>query len=312
MTTEETTRPATDRRVQFDFEVDFSNGGGLQGQDFRLDLAGDDLSDQDLADYIVKDLRLLMVGEVRILNKQIIFERHKRSAEALPESSDPSGRAGRFIDLSHTIVEGMVTYKGMPAPILCDFLSREASQSHYAEGTTFQIDRLEMVGNTGTYIDSPFHRYADGKDLSELDLAQLADLDAVVVRVTGMGKRAVDRDAFLATDVRGKAVLVHTGWAQHWGTEQYFEGHAFLTAAAAIYLKEQGAVLVGIDSLNIDDTSGGTRPVHTTLLGAEILIVEHLRGLEQLPTSGFTFSAVPVKVRGMGTFPVRAFATLPH
>lgn len=218
----------------------------------------------------------------------------------------------RFIDLSHTIVEGMVTYKGFPAPIICDFLSREASEPLYAKGTTFQIGKIEMVGNTGTYLDSPFHRYADGKDLSELDLTQLADLDAVVIRVTGMAGQAVDRDAFLSTDVRGKAVLIHTGWAQHWGTEQYFEGHTFLTEAAAVYLKEQGAALVGIDSLNIDDTSGGTRPVHTTLLGAEILIVEHLRGLEQLPTSGFTFSAVPVKVKGMGTFPVRAFATLPR
>ncbi|MGY2896762.1 cyclase family protein [Deinococcus sp. UYEF24] len=220
--------------------------------------------------------------------------------------------SSQFIDLSHTIIEGMVTYKGLPAPIICDFLSREASKESYAEGTTFQIGKIEMVSNTGTYLDSPFHRYADGKDLSDLDLAHLANLDAVVIRVTGMVGRAVDRDAFLSTDVCGKAVLVHTGWAQHWGTEHYFEGHPFLTEAAADYLREQGAVLVGIDSLNIDDTDGKTRPVHTTLLGAEILIVEHLCGLEQLPISGFTFSAVPVKVKGMGTFPVRAFATLPR
>lgn len=303
--------PTTDRRVKFDFEVDFSNGGSLQGQDFRLDLGGDDISDQELADYIVKDLRLLMVGGVRILDKQIIFEHHKRSGEVSPNTSGTRGRERHFIDLSHTIVEGMVTYKGFPAPIVCDFLSREASKSFYAEDTTFQIGKIEMVGNTGTYLDSPFHRYVDGKDLSELDLAQLADLNAVVIRVTGIAGRAVDRDAFLSTDVHGKAVLIHTGWARHWGTEQYFEGHAFLTEAAAVYLKEQGAVLVGIDSLNIDDTSGGTRPVHTTLLRAEILIVEHLRGLEQLPATGFTFSAVPVKMKGMGTFPVRAFATLP-
>jgi len=311
MTTEDATGLAADRRVQFDFEVNFTNGGGIQGHNFRFDLTGEDISDQELAEYIVRDLRLLMVGQVRILNKQIILERHKRSVKA---ATDPSGtpEGPRFVDLSHTIVEGMVTYKGFPAPIICDFLSREASQQFYAQGTTFQIGKIEMVGNTGTYLDSPFHRYADGKDLSELELAHLTDLAAVVVRVTGLEGRAVDREAFLSTDVRGKAVLVHTGWAQHWGTEQYFDGHTFLTQAAAVYLKEQGVVLVGIDSLNIDDTSGGTRPVHTTLLGAEILIVEHLCALEQLPTSGFMFSAVPVKVKGMGTFPVRAFATLPQ
>lgn len=302
---------STEQRIKFDFEVNFSNGGGIQGQDFRLDLHDEDLSDQALADYIVKDLQLLMVKEVRILNREVIQEPHKRSAQ--PQRSDHAASgAVRYIDLSHTIVDGMVTYRGFPAPILCDFLSREDSKSLYAEGTTFQIDKLVMVGNTGTYLDSPFHRYADGKDLSELDLEGLVDLEAVVVRVTGMEGRAVDRSHFLSTDVKGKAVLVHTGWAQHWGTEQYFENHIFLTEDAALYLRDQGAVLVGIDSLNIDDTRGGTRPVHSTLLGAEILIVEHLRGLEQLPTSGFTFSAVPVKVKGIGTFPVRAFATLPQ
>jgi kynurenine formamidase len=213
-----------------------------------------------------------------------------------------------LVDLSHTVEEGMITYQGLPAPIICDFLSREASKKLYAEGTTFQIGKIEMVSNTGTYLDSPFHRFADGKDLSELDLRSLADLDGVVIRVADAVQRAVDRRAFKGVDVRGKAVLVHTGWAQHWRTDQYFSGHPFLTAAAAAYLKEQGAVLVGIDSLNIDDTADGSRRVHTTLLGAGILIVEHLCNLEQLPLSGFRFSAVPVKVKGMGTFPVRAFA----
>jgi len=213
-----------------------------------------------------------------------------------------------LLDLSHTVEEGMITYQGLPAPIICDFLSREASKKLYAEGTTFQIGKIEMVSNTGTYLDSPFHRFADGKDLSELDLRSLADLDGVVIRVADAVQRAVDRRAFEGVDVRGKAVLVHTGWARHWRTDQYFSGHPFLTAAAAAYLKEQGAVLVGIDSLNIDDIADGSRPVHTTLLGAGILIVEHLCNLEQLPLSGFRFSAVPVKVKGMGTFPVRAFA----
>jgi kynurenine formamidase len=166
-----------------------------------------------------------------------------------------------------------------------------------------------MVANTGTYIDSPFHRFQEGRDISELDLPGIAQLEAVVVRVEGMSGRAVDRETFVPIDVRGKAVLVHTGWAKHWATDRYFDGHSFLTEAAALHLSEQGAVLVGIDSLNIDDISGGARPVHTTLLGAGIPIVEHLCNLEKLPEAGFTFSAVPVKVKGMGSFPVRAFAT---
>ena len=191
---------------------------------------------------------------------------------------------------------------------MCDFLSREASRGHYAPGVTFQIGRIDLVANTGTYLDSPFHRFEDGRDLSQLPLAQLADLEALLVRVTGSGSRAIDVSALAPFEVRGRAVLVHTGWAQHWRTERYGRGHPFLTVAAAAYLKDQGARLVGIDSLNIDDTEDGERPVHTTLLGAGIPIVEHLRGLEQLPASGFTFSAVPPAVRGMGSFPVRAFA----
>jgi len=215
-----------------------------------------------------------------------------------------------FIDLSHTVEEGMITYQGLPAPIICDFLSREASKEIYTEGTTFQIGKIEMVSNTGTYLDTPFHRFADGKDLSQIDLPTLADLEGVVVRIAPSGSRAIDRSAFEGLSLRGKAVLVHTGWARHWRTDQYFAGHPFLTAAAADYLKERGVTLVGIDSLNIDDTADWARPVHTTLLGAGILIVEHLCNLEQLPLSGFKFTAVPVKVKGMGTFPVRAFAKL--
>jgi len=204
----------------------------------------------------------------------------------------------------------MVTYKGFPGPVICDFMSREASKKFYAEGTSFQIGKIEMIANTGTYVDSPFHRFENGKDISEMPVEKFADLSAVVVRVNNMTGRAVDRDAFLKTDVRGKAVLIHTGWARHWRTEQYLEGHTFLTEAAAVHLKEQGAVFVGIDSMNIDDTSGGTRPVHTVLLGAEIPVAEHLCDLERLPLSGFILSAVPAKVKGFGTFPVRAFAKL--
>jgi kynurenine formamidase len=212
-----------------------------------------------------------------------------------------------LIDVSHVIESGMITYKGLPAPLVCDFLSRERSRSHYGPGTEFQIGKIEMVANTGTYVDSPFHRYADGKDLSEVTLERLANLDAVVVRAPLPKDRAVTPTFFKGLDVRGKAVLFHTGWDAHWRTDQYFEGHPFLTRECAEFLVKAGAALVGIDSFNIDDLRDLTRPVHSTLLAAEIPIVEHLCGLGQLPDRRFRFFAVPVKVRNMGTFPVRAF-----
>ena len=202
----------------------------------------------------------------------------------------------------------MVTYKGLPAPVVCDYLSREDSRGLYPPGTEFQIGRMELVGNTGTYLDSPFHRYAEGEDLSGLELERLAGLDALVVRATGV--QAVDADRFAHLDVAGKAVLVHTGWSQHWRTDAYFEDHPFLTEAAARLLVQRGAVLVGIDSHNIDDTRERARPVHSRLLGAGVLIVEHLRGLEALPDAGFRFYATPPRVKAFGTFPVRAFAQL--
>ncbi|HEX5960874.1 MAG TPA: cyclase family protein [Rhodanobacteraceae bacterium] len=295
-----------DKRVQFDFEIDFSNGGGIQGQGFRLDIDGDDIDDAVLADSIVRDLRLLMVGAVRVLHKRIIVERHKRATAAA--AANASGV--RRIDLSHVLEDGMITYQGLPAPIVCDHLSRAQSRAHYAEGTAFQIGKISMVANTGTYIDSPYHRFEDGKDIAGFDLDEVAGLDGVVARVTGMDGRAIDHRVFLPLEVRGKAVLVHTGWDRHWRTDRYFEGHPFLTADAADYLRDHGARLVGIDSLNIDDTADGKRPVHTTLLGAGIPIVEHLCGLERLPAGGFHFSAVPAKVKGMGAFPVRAYATV--
>lgn len=222
--------------------------------------------------------------------------------------------AGRLIDLSHTVEDGMITYRGLPAPIVCDFLSREASRALYAEGTEFHIGKIELVANTGTYVDSPFHRFADGKDLSKLPLASLADLEGVAVRANDLKGRAIGRDLLASTladvDPRGTAVLVHTGWSRHWRTDRYFEGHPFLTADAAAYLVEAGAALVGIDSYNIDDTDDGRRPAHTALLGAGIPIVEHMTGLDAVPVTGFRFSAVPVKVKGMGTFPVRAYAVV--
>lgn len=222
--------------------------------------------------------------------------------------AEPSLENTRLIDLSHTVEHGMITYKGLPGPIICDYLSREASRARYAEGTEFQIGQIEMVANTGTYLDSPFHRYAHGKDLSELALESLANLDCVVVRATERGDRAIDRLPVELATLRGKALLVHTAWDAHWRTDRYFEGHPYLTGALAQQLVEAGVTLVGIDSFNIDCTDDGNRPVHSALLGAEIPIVEHLRGLAALPERGARFYAVPVKVKGMGTFPVRAFA----
>lgn len=212
-----------------------------------------------------------------------------------------------IIDVSHTVEHGMITYKGLPAPVISDFLSREASRQHYAGGTEFHIGRIEMVANTGTYLDSPFHRYADGRDLSELPLEALANLEGVTIRVSDDESRAIKKSVFDGYELGGKAVLIQTGWARHWRSESYFEHHPFLTAEAAQALVDAEAALVGIDSYNIDDTADGRRPAHTLLLKANIPIVEHLCNLDALPVSGYRFFAVPVKVKEFGTFPVRAF-----
>jgi arylformamidase len=215
-----------------------------------------------------------------------------------------------LIDVSHTVESGMLTYKGLPAPVICDYLSREASRKLYAAGTEFQIGRIDMVANTGTYVDSPFHRYTDGKDLSSLPLESLANLECVVARVEHSAMRAIDSLPFKPSDLRGKAVLVQTSWDRHWRTDQYFEGFPYLSGRLAQWLLDAGVALVGIDSHNIDCTDGGERPVHSTLLRADIPIVEHLCGLAAVPEQGAKFFAVPVKVKGFGTFPVRAFAAV--
>jgi arylformamidase len=214
----------------------------------------------------------------------------------------------KYIDLSHTIEHGLVTYKGLPAPIICDYLSRENSKEFYGENTEFQIAKIEMVSNTGTYIDCPFHRFENGKDLSEIGLECFTDLDAIVIRVPFSETLEITEENIKNYPIRNKAVLIHTGWDSHWNTEKYYENHPYLTEGAAKYLKDHKVKLVGIDSHNIDNTSKKTRPVHTMLLENEILIVEHLCNLNLLPQDNFTFSAIPPKFKGVGTFPVRALA----
>ena len=218
-----------------------------------------------------------------------------------------------LIDVSHTIEDGMVTYKGLPPPVITAHLTREKSRTVYAPGTEFHIGMIEMVANTGTYLDSPFHRYAEGDDLAKLDLYSLANLEGIVVRKVGAPEREISLEDVIHLKVQRKAILFHTGWDKRWRTEGYADGaHPFLAAAAADYLAEAGVALVGIDSYNIDDTADGRRPAHSTLLAHNIPIVEHLCGLGALPDRGFKFFAVPVKVKCFGTFPVRAFGLVPE
>lgn len=212
------------------------------------------------------------------------------------------------IDLSHVISDGMVTYPGLPTPVIGTHLSREAAEALYEPGTTFQIGQIEICTNTGTYLDVPFHRYADGHDLTGLSLDRVAGVEAICIDRRGEIDITLTPDELV--DCAGKAVLVLTGHAEKWGSDDYFRGHPHLTEEAAHRLVEAGVACVGIDTFNIDDTEGDARPVHTVLLRAEIPIVEHMTNLDQLPRSGFTFTAVPPKIEGAGTFTVRAFATL--
>lgn len=293
-----------DTRAVFDFVVTFGNGGSLRGEGFRLDLPRADAREEEIARMLVAHLGLLMVDRVELRNVRRLEEPH-RGSRGVPRAA---GASGRRVDLSHAVHDGLVTYPGLPAPEISDHLSREASVGKYAPGVTFQIGRISLVANTGTYLDSPWHRYAEGADLSGLSLDALVDLDGVLLRTTGAGRRAIDVLDLAPLDVRGRAVLLHTGWDVHFGTPAYAREAPFLTDAGAAWLVEHGAVLVGIDSINIDDMGDARRPAHSRLLGAGIPIVEHLRGLEQLPASGFRFSAAPPRIKGLGTFPVRAYA----
>jgi kynurenine formamidase len=297
----------TDYRARFDARVEFVNGGGLTAEGFRLDVPSADVTEAEVGRLFVQHLGLALVGSVTLDDFSVVEEQHRgsRGMDAAPARSER-----RVVDLSHVISEGLITYPGLPAPTFTPHLTREASRERYAPGTEFAMDLITMIGNTGTYLDSPWHRYGDGADLAGLDLSTLVDLPAEVFHLTDAG-RAIGPEVFYDRDLRGAAVLLHTGWDVHFGTPAYGTGSPFLTAAGVEHLVSQGVALVGIDSLNIDDTeSGGERPAHSGLLAAGIHVVEHLTNLGELPPRGARFTAAPPAVRGFGTFPVRAFATL--
>ncbi|WP_127792380.1 cyclase family protein [Agromyces sp. LHK192] len=304
----------TEYRAVFDADIAFVNGGGLKAEGFRLDLPGADATEGQIAELLVRHLGLALVASVALTNLTVVEEAHKGSRGVTAHDAtraDASAR-GALVDLSHPIREGLVTYPGIPAPSITPHLTRAASRSHYAPGTEFQIDVIHLAGNTGTYLDSPFHRYEGGGDLASLDLDTLVGLPAEVFHLDDAAERGIPAAVFFDRDLAGAAVLLHTGWSRHFGTPEYGAGAPFLTGEGARHLVEAGVALVGIDSLNIDDTeSGGERPAHSLLLHAGIHVVEHLTGLDRLPARGARFTAAPPRVEGFGTFPVRAFAELP-
>jgi arylformamidase len=311
----------TEYRASFDAAVTFSNGGDLSVHGFRVDVPSADIDEAGIAALFVASLGLLMTDAVELRNVEVFPEPHKGTrggpaehGASVPDPGDrgaQDARGGRLVELSHVIRPGMVTYPGLPGPALVPYLTREASRAVYAPGTEFAIDQLTMVGNTGTYLDSPRHRFADGPDLAAIPLARTAGLAAVVIRVTGTRRRGISVGALAGVDVRGKAVLLHTGDDARFGTPEYAADAHFLTRDGAAWLAGRQPALVGIDAVNIDDTADLERPAHSLLLAAGIPVVEHLTGLDQLPPAGAWFTAVPLRVQGMGTIPVRAFARLP-
>ncbi|MEU4238724.1 cyclase family protein [Actinoplanes sp. NPDC026619] len=294
-------------RAELDADITLSNGGRLTARSLPVSVPHADVTHPEIAACVVAALGLRAVERVDLTSVRIFAE----AAETTTTKSQPRIA---YAELSHVIESGMTTYPGLPVPVITSHLTWEESRPNYAEGTEFSFDRIEMVGQTGTYLDSPRHRYSDGADLAGLPLGRLADLPAVVVRVAGdrRGIEAADLEPYV---VAGHAVLLHTGADRHWGTSSYGVGSPFLTEAGARLLVERGAGLVGIDAANIDDSSpgsGGHRPAHSVLLAAEIPIVEHLTGLGELPTLGARFTAAAPRIAGFGTFPVRAFATMPY
>ncbi len=300
----------TTYRARFDASVSFTNGGGLQVQGFLVDVPSAEVTAAEVAQLFLASLGLLMAGEVELSNLEIVAAAHKGTRGGPAERAVVGGDGPRYVELSHVIRDGMVTLPNLPGPELAEHLSREASRAIYAEGTEFEIGRISMVANTGTYLDSPYHRYPDGHDLTGFSLDRLAGLPAVVVRVADSGRLGIDANALATYDVRGKAVLLHTGDDARFGTPEYVEDAHFLTRDGAEHLIGQGAALVGIDAANIDDMTDGTRPAHTLLLGAGLPIVEHLTKLDEVPPTGATFTATPPRIAGLATFPVRAFATI--
>lgn len=299
----------TEFRAHFDARVEFANGGGLSAEGFRVDLPTPDVTEADVARLFARHLGLALVSRVTVSDLTIVEEQHRGTRGI---ESPPATRPGRLVDLSHTIRSGLVTYPGLPAPVITPHLTREQSVGKYAPGTQFAMDIITMIGNTGTYLDSPFHRFEGGADLADLDLATLVDQPAEIFHLQDVSQRGIPAEVFLDRDLAGKAVLLHTGWSALFGLPEYATGAPFLTGEGARYLADAGVTLVGIDSLNIDDTeSGGERPAHTTLLGSGVHVVEHLTNLAALPASGGTVTAVPPKVEGFGTFPVRVFARVP-
>jgi arylformamidase len=286
----------TQYRASFDAAVMFGNGGDLTVHGFRVDVPRSDTDEDGIAALFVASLGLLMTDSVTLANVEIFAEPHKGTRGGPSDHGRGTPAAGgRLVELSHVIRAGMITYPGLPGPRITPHLTREASRAHYAPGTEFAIDWLTLVGNTGTYLDAPYHRYRDGTDLAGVPLDLTADLLGVVVRVTGAQQPGIDVGALAALDVAGKAVLLHTG-----------------DDARFAWLAGHDAALVGIDAVNIDDTADGERPAHTLLLAAGIPVVEHLTGLDQLPPAGARFTAVPLRIENLGTIPVRAFARLPE
>ncbi|MEU8815495.1 cyclase family protein [Actinoplanes sp. NPDC048796] len=294
-------------RAEVTAAVTLTTGGGLRAEGLRVDVPHADVTTAEIEALLVRSLGLRDVERVELTGVRVF-------GEPASVAGEPGRGRTRFVELSHVIEAGMTTYPGLPGPAVSAHLTWADSRSRYAEGTEFSMERIEMVGQTGTYLDSPRHRYEGGTDLAGLPLERLADLPAVVVRTAGSGRRAVTVDDLEPLTVAGHAVLLHTGGDKGWGTPEYAAGAPYLTGEAAALLVERGAALVGIDAVNIDDigdAAAGERPAHTVLLAANIPIVEHLTGLENLPPHGARFTAAPPRITAVGTFPVRAYAQVP-
>ena len=306
------TTAAAEYRAHFDFSISFANGGAISGEGFRLDLPRAEMTDAEVGTLLVRHLGLALVGEVTLRELRIVEEPHRGSRGVQTDAA--TGASERIIDCSHPIEAGLVTYPGLPAPMIHSHLTREDSRSKYAPGTEFAMDIITMIGNTGTYLDAPYHRYADGGDLASLDLSTLVGLTAEVFHLRdswSAESRGIRASTLADRDLAGAAVLLDTGWSRHFGAPEYAHGAPFLTEDGARFLVDAGVRMVGIDSLNIDDTeSGGARPAHTILLAAGVHVVEHLTNLDAVPARGARFTAAPPAIRGFGTFPVRAFATV--